>query len=459
MRRALKIIVITALFAALLILAYRWILPISRVGIRSELIMLGDFNGDHKWTPEDLLAWDRIAANPFACSARQVRCADLNGNGLLDSEDRQLLAALASSGDPYKAEGEALAEGRPFPRPREFYRYLRTDAWIGRPVYALPYADSKVSDLPWLRVLRPGTSRANYQDGLMAQVFEESVRLDLAFKLRKPTLTERERAYAEQKIRTCDGLAKANRWSDLLLELIALVEDGETLGTKEQQPLVARTLFIRDRLKGILVSPMYAEFTQGKRPVGEVLREIEKCLKEEANLDVKLDQLPPPRELTHLQNYLDRSEWQYYKTRVPPEMLQQLVDFAQHDSRYLRAVSRTSPVHQDTAVENHNLPMELLFREALRLTRGDKKAAVGLLDEAIRIPFGWIKSLPPKALPGSLAMENFLLPGNKEDGADKSRHWNVFGGISIYKTPQKSLDLALRREMMICGRAEILQKP
>jgi hypothetical protein len=34
-----------------------------------------------------------------------------------------------------------------------------------------------------------------------------------------------------------------------------------------------------------------------------------------------------------------------------------------------------------------------------------------------------------------------------EDGADKSRHWNVFGGICLYKSPQEALDLALRREM------------
>ena len=78
---------------------------------------------------------------------------------------------------------------------------------------------------------------------------------------------------------------------------------------------------------------------------------------------------------------------------------------------------------------------------------GDKKKAVGLLDEAIRIPYAWIRSIPRTALPGSLALDNFLLPGNKEDGADKSRHWNVFGGICLYKSPQEALDLALRREM------------
>ena len=51
-------------------------------------------------------------------------------------------------------------------------------------------------------------------------------------------------------------------------------------------------------------------------------------------------------------------------------------------------------------------------------------------------------------LPSSVALENFLLPGNKEDGLDKSRHWNVFGGVAIYKSPEESLILALKRENM-----------
>jgi len=91
--------------------------------------------------------------------------------------------------------------------------------------------------------------------------------------------------------------------------------------------------------------------------------------------------------------------------------------------------------------------MVLLFREALRITGGDKKRAVGLLDEAIRIPYAWIKAIPRELLPSSVALDNFLLPGNKEDGADKSRHWNVFGGICLYKSPEEALDLAVKREV------------
>ena len=155
----------------------------------------------------------------------------------------------------------------------------------------------------------------------------------------------------------------------------------------------------------------------------------------------------PPRNMTDLQSYLDRAEWQYYKSATREQDFHALVGYAQQDRRYLRAVSRTSRKLRDPDVENHNLPMVLLFREALGVVGGDKKKAVGLLDEAIRIPYAWIRSIPRKALPGSLALDNFLLPGNKEDGADKSRHWNVFGGICLYKSPQEALDLALKREM------------
>ncbi|NOS70831.1 MAG: hypothetical protein HOP33_12980, partial [Verrucomicrobia bacterium] len=167
--------------------------------------------------------------------------------------------------------------------------------------------------------------------------------------------------------------------------------------------------------------------------------------KQDLGLEVTIEKLGPPRDLTQLKNYLGRTQWQYYKSRTRVEQFEQLIHFAQHDRRYLRAVSQTTPKHDDPGVENHNLPMILLFREALRIT-GDKKAAVGLVDETIRIPFFWVKAIPRDKLPGSVAQENFLLPGNKEDGSDKSRHWNVFGGICLYKSPQESLDLALKRE-------------
>ena len=178
-----------------------------------------------------------------------------------------------------------------------------------------------------------------------------------------------------------------------------------------------------------------------------MLKLVSRHLQADLGLSYEFETLGPPRNFNSLENYLQRVEWQYYKSSTREKNLRALIAYAQHDPRYLRAVSRTSRKLQDANVNNHNLPMVLLFREALRISNGDKKRAVGMLDEAIRIPFAWIKSIPREVLPTSLALENFLLPGNKEDGADKSRHWNVFGGICLYKSPQEALDLALKREM------------
>jgi hypothetical protein len=263
---------------------------------------------------------------------------------------------------------------------------------------------------------------------------------------RLSSLTATELAYVKTKLADCNQLYGEGRPYELLLELIGLVEDAETLTTRGQDQFVAKTLFFRDHLRDLLASPQYAEFEQGRVPVQQILKAIEALLKQDLGIELDLEKLGPPRDLTKLKNYLSRTEWQYYKTRARAEQLEQLVRFAQHDRRYLRAVARTSRKHDDPGVENHNLPMVLLFRETLRIT-GDKKAAVGLLDESIRIPFFWVKSIPRDKLPGSVALENFLLPGNKEDGADKSRHWNVFGGICLYKSPRESLELALKREM------------
>lgn len=98
-------------------------------------------------------------------------------------------------------------------------------------------------------------------------------------------------------------------------------------------------------------------------------------------------------------------------------------------------------------MENHNLPMVLLLREALRIKRQTKRRRSACWTRPFASLTPGSNRIPREKSPGSLALENFLLPGNKEDGSDKSRHWNVFGGICLYKSPQEALDLALRREL------------
>jgi len=250
-----------------------------------------------------------------------------------------------------------------------------------------------------------------------------------------------------KKLARAKSLYRAGERYELLLALMELVEDAETLTERGQPAVPVKMLAFRDHLREVLGSKLYADFKSGKEDWRAILKVVSGHLKVDLGLVYDFGKLGPPRNVTHLENYLQRTEWQYYKSTTRKEDFIALIGYAQHDPRYLRAVARTSRRHLDPNVENHNLPMVLLFREALRIKNGDKKKAVGLLDESIRIPYAWIRSIPREKLPGSLALDNFLLPGNKEDGADKSRHWNVFGGICLYKSPQEALDLALRREM------------
>jgi hypothetical protein len=273
------------------------------------------------------------------------------------------------------------------------------------------------------------------------------VRLDDGYRRRVAGLLPIERAYAERKLaRARDLLAHGERY-ELLLALVELVEDAETLTQRGQPEVPLKLLVLRDHLRALLASPLHADLEAGRSDRHAVLAAIAGHLEADLGLRYDLETLGPPRDLGRLENYLDRVEWQVHKSARHGEELDRLVRFAQHDPRYLRAVSRTSRKLEDPLVLNHDLPMVLLFREALRIEGGDKKRAVGLLDEAIRIPYAWIGAIPRDRLPSSVALESFLLPGNKEDGADKSRHWNVFGGICLYKSPEEALDLALRREL------------
>jgi hypothetical protein len=448
MSRWYRIVVAIALLITAGYAYWKFAIPAHRIAIQSELIMLGDLDDDHRWTASDVRSAEHFASDPFGLPDSVVWRLDVNRNGLVDPEDLELLRALAaSSGDPYAAEEHARAQGTPFPRPRELYAYLSVTEYKQRPLYALPYPQASGSVLDWLREWRPTPSTVTYAASLDAAIYNEAVRFDHGWRMRSADLLPIERDYAARKLARARALFAVGDRYELLLALIELAEDAETLTVKGQPPYTLQLLAFRDHLRDVLKSPLYAEFTAGRVPWKTVLRSVSADAQRDLGTTYDFETLAPPRNLSHLENYLQRAQWQYYKSSARQEDFLALISYAQHDARYLRAASRTSRKLQDPDVLNHNLPMVLLFREALRIEHGDKKRAVGLLDEAIRIPYAWIKSIPPDMLPPSLALDNFLLPGNKEDGADKSRHWNVFGGICLYKSPQEAVDLALKREM------------
>jgi hypothetical protein len=448
MTRWTKLSLLAAVLAAAGYAYWKLAVPKHRVPVRSELVMLGDLDGDHRWTAADRGILGRWRADPYAADTESARKLDLNRNGLVDTEDVEFLEALVAAGsDPYAAEEAARAGGKPFPRPRELYRFVAVGEYLPRPAWALPYPGAADSVLPWLADLPVPTSGSFYAQELDAEIYDEAIRFDAAYRRRATGLLPAERAYLERKLARVEALRRSGDRYELLLALVELTEDAETLTIRGQQDFVVKLLAFRDHLREVQGSPLMAEFNGGPAGAQEILAAVAGHLEQDLGLRWDLATLGPPRNFTDLENYLQRSEWQYYKSTARAADFEALIAFAQHDPRYLRAVSRTSRRLRDPNVENHNLPMVLLFREALRLKENDEKRAVGLLDEAIRNPYAWIKSIPRELLPGSLAGDNFLLPGNKEDGADKSRHWNVFGGICLYKSPEEALDLAFRREL------------
>ncbi len=438
--------IIVVLLSGLAVLIFNT-LPIKRVGLRSQLVMLGDLNDDNKWDDSDLVILRQIVVDPFSVPAYILHKSDMNRDGRFDFQDTLLLATLVRVGDPYRAEEQAHLEGRVFPRPREFFEYESDFEYVQRPLVLL--SDNLASESP-LKFLHQWKSRPDlsaHESQLLEEVYSEAMRFSSAYRIREAGLDSVEQKYAADHVRTCDSLFEAGEFYVLLLNLIGLVEDAETLRYRDQQPFIQRILYYRDYLRDILTSPAYDAFSLGQIRRDSVVRLLESGLKDQLQLDVRLDTLPAPRNYLQFRSYRDRFVWQFYKSKSRRDQFLHLVLFAQNDRRYLRAVSHTTRKHEDLILENHNLPMILLFREALSTCGGDKRSAIGLLDEAIRIPFAWVKSIPLEKLPASVALENFLLPGNKEDGSDKSRHWNVFGGVALYRSPQEALILAFEREV------------
>ncbi len=448
MKKTLRVIAIVVFLMAIGAVAIYRFLPVQRVDVSSDLIMLGDLNGDRAWNGQDEAQLAVVLGQPFAVTADDLHMIDVNRNDAIDSEDLLILNRLYRLGDPYVALEQARGAGIPYPRPRELFKYLPRTEYVSRPVFSLPHPVTEHSPFDFLRNFAISDEAMPYERRLLQEIYDEALRFSFAWERREPDLTEIEREYAASKLAICAGLFEEGRFYDLLLHLVGLVEDAETLSVTGQSDFIRQILFFRDHLQETLISESFRAFEEGSGSHEAVFEGVERYLQIDLGIEIKLDELDSPREFLDLQNYLDRAQWQKNKSLTSDDQFKSLILFAQYDRRYLRSVSRTSPQMTDIQLRNHNLPMILLFREALRIMGGDKLAAVGLLDEAVRIPLGWVKGIPPEVLPSSLALDNFLLPGNMEDGTDKSRHWNVFGGLALYKSPEDSLILSFKREIM-----------
>lgn len=441
------LLVSIVLFAVILLFIYKSI-PIERFDVRSELVMLGDLNDDRMWDASDDINLSGFLNSPFNHDSIVPFKIDINRNGLIDNEDISILTHLYQHSNPYVAESTPFGDMVIFPRPRELFRYVTTFEYLQSPLFMLDHSIIDSSPLNFLKDIRRDKQTNYYEKQLLYEIYNEAIRLSLAYNLRKNDFAEIEKQYADDKIAHCNRLYGKGQYYELLLNLIGLVEDAETLTVKGQDEFIAELLFFRDHLRELLTSDLYATFVDGKISYEKILKEIESLASKDIGIKVEIETLESPRDLSKIESYIDRAKWQYYKSTTTDEDFLKLLLYAQNDMRYLRSVSRTSSKHSDVQLRNHNLPMLLLFREALRIVDNDKMAAVGLLDEAIRIPFAWVKTIPREQLPSSIALENFLLPGNKEDGSDKSRHWNVFGGLSIYRSAKESFVLSFKRESM-----------
>lgn len=443
----LVVFVISVLIGFAYFLIKTFVIPIGRVEQVSSLIMYGDLNHDNKWNEKDSELLRKFASNPWSASRLNAFQIDINRNGIIENEDIEILKSLYSTHNPHDTY-EQLSKISVTPKPREMFSYLPKSQYIQRPVVLLESDLLSKGEMSFLSPIKDKKVSSYYEKKLFEEIYTEALRFSINYKVRINDLTNIEKEQVRLSFLLAKDLYENEQYYDLLIHLILWSEASETLFVENQSTELLNIRMLAYDLRDYVISERYSDFKNSKLKWDEVSKDLEVILFKRLGKQYVLNSMESPRDLTNIQNYKDRLVWQYYKSSNQAEQFYELLNYAQHDRRYLRAVSRTTRKHADTALLNHNVPMMLLLRESIRISNGDKKLAVGLLDETIRIPFAWVKSLPKGSLPSSIALENFLLPGNMEDGSDKSRHWNVFGGLSLYRSPIDSFELALKREIM-----------
>ena len=126
--------------------------------------------------------------------------------------------------------------------------------------------------LDWLPGLRPAADTGTYAAALDVAVYAEAVRLDSGWRKRRTGLLPIERAYAERTLaRARPALFAAGDRYELLLQLMELVEDAETLTVRGQPEFPLRLLTFRYDLRDVLVSPRLSGFAAGEQGPAAVL--------------------------------------------------------------------------------------------------------------------------------------------------------------------------------------------
>ena len=258
--KTVKIIALALLLIGAVVLVNYLLLPVNRIGARSELKMLGDLNGDGKWDASDGERLEDILRNPYRHDPLLLVMVDVNKNQLIDEEDILILKRLYRCPDPYTAEHEAAESGMPFPRPRELFKYLPVYEYTQRPVVAVKNGAADGSPFRFIGRYYPKTAGTGYGDRLASEIYDEALRATLAYNLRKGSLTDIEKEYMKREITVCEELYRLNDNFNLLLTLVNISEYAETLNTKHQAGFIRNLVLFRG-------PPARASEIGGVRPI------------------------------------------------------------------------------------------------------------------------------------------------------------------------------------------------
>ena len=120
------------------------------------------------------------------------------------------------------------------------------------------------------------TNSASYEAKLRDEIYDEALRFSFRYKERMNDLTVEERNYANEKIAYCIMLFQHKDLYSLLLNIISLVEDAETLSIRNQSEFIRKILYFREHIRALLTSSMHDDFVSGKVDYTVILKEIRK---------------------------------------------------------------------------------------------------------------------------------------------------------------------------------------
>jgi hypothetical protein len=153
-------------------------------------------------------------------------------------------------------------------------------------------------------------SALTYERRIFRDIFSETYCFHSSWKKRNSSMTPEEASYLQLRSRQCRELFDRREWNALLLKLIELSDNAETLFLTEALKEAMQAWKLRDNLRTILERMIEGHETMTSAKIDNSLNQVSQSARSTMGIVTPVQEMKSLRNFGRLENYFERAKWQ-----------------------------------------------------------------------------------------------------------------------------------------------------